>query len=68
MGSHENTVYSAAYIIWSGIKSIKDTMYWPPQAVDINIKNINFGDILSAFWNITLSGKASLRVARLEFH
>lgn len=49
MGSHENTVYSAAYIIRSGIKSIKDTMYWPPPAVDINISNINFGDILSAF-------------------
>ena len=49
MGSHENTVHPAAYIIRSGIKSIKDAKYWPPQAVDINIKNINFGDILSAF-------------------
>lgn len=72
MSCNENSVYSAACIIRSEIKIMKDTMPWPPQAVDLNIDSFNFGDNLSAFLNTVLSGKASnstsMTVARLKLY
>ena len=64
------TVFQAASIIRNEIKSMKDTMPWPPQACNLTEKDAQLGPNLGTFMNVILSGKLSdsksARISRLK--
>ena len=66
----EKQLMKAANLIRNEIKSMKDTMPWPPSLSDLDISAVDIGETLSYFMNTLLTGgirePTSARMIRLK--